>query len=97
MRAPEVTAHSGITYRQLDHWTTRGWLEASAEKQGTGYPREWSNDQAEKARRVVALLNAGFTLHAALELSGMPPGHTVTISDFATLTIVGLAHAEPSD
>ena len=45
LSSDQVLAQTGITYRQLDYWTRRGWLEPIPRTgQGKGNPRRWDSD-----------------------------------------------------
>lgn len=54
----------GITYRQLDHWITRGYLRPE-NKPGSGTEREFSEREIEVAKLMAALVNAGFRAEKA--------------------------------
>lgn len=61
-----------VTYRQLDHWTRRGWLHprrvpvpVGAPTDGPGVPRLWPPREAQVARIMAALVRAGLTPAAA--------------------------------
>lgn len=59
-----VAAQIGTTYRQLDHWVTRGWLLPAHEGRQGAY-REWPDIEVEVARLLVRLVDAGLTGQAA--------------------------------
>jgi DNA-binding transcriptional MerR regulator len=54
----------GLTYRQLDHWTRRGWLRP-AHTGGTGNARAWSQAELQIADLMRRLVAAGLTPEAA--------------------------------
>ncbi|MGI5288055.1 MerR family transcriptional regulator [Nonomuraea polychroma] len=54
----------GLTYRQLDHWSRRGWLKP-AHTGGTGNVRVWSQDELRIADLMRRLTRAGLTPEAA--------------------------------
>jgi hypothetical protein len=54
----------GITYRQLDHWVTRGYLRPE-NKPGSGYGREFSESEIEIAKLMAKLVHAGFRAEKA--------------------------------
>lgn len=37
----EVAKRAGVTYRQLDYWLRKGWVEPADPSGGTGDPRLW--------------------------------------------------------
>lgn len=55
-RAVQLT---GATYRQLDHWAMRGWLQPLGAG-GQGNPRRWPPHEVRAARIMVRLVDAGF-------------------------------------
>jgi hypothetical protein len=80
---------SGATYRQIDHWTNKGWLLTyeRPEGAGSGFPKEWPDAQAEKARRMVALIKVGFAPWSAEQIADHADGTRVSLTDFAVLEI----------
>lgn len=60
---------SGVTYRQLDYWTSSGYLDVSAGKAnpGSGRERRYSIEQVALARSIVTLIKAGVSLGLALD------------------------------
>lgn len=78
--AQDVCAVAGITYRQLDYWTRTGHLHASADS-GAGYDRLWPAGEIRVARATKALLDAGFGLAVAREISrNGKPGETFELA-----------------
>jgi DNA-binding transcriptional MerR regulator len=59
MKASEVQEAAGITHRQLDHWCARGLVVATQPGQGTGYPREFTEHEAQVLVLMAALVRAG--------------------------------------
>jgi hypothetical protein len=55
---------SGATFRQLDHWSRRGWLHPIGGI-GTGYSRDWPADEVRVAKVMARLVNAGVSPEAA--------------------------------
>lgn len=55
----------GVTLRQLDHWTTRGYLQANIASPGTGRSRTWSVAEFGVATRMKTLIGYGFEPSAA--------------------------------
>lgn len=69
VQADQFVPMSGISYRQLDTWTRKGYLEAEGAGGGSGRAREWSMDELVIARRIKTLLAAGFVLAVAADLA----------------------------
>lgn len=56
----EACRRSGLTYRQLDHWTRLGLLQPERASSGTGHARHWPEEEVQVARVFAALnRNAG--------------------------------------
>lgn len=62
--AQQVTRQAGITYRQLDTWTSRGWLRPWHDG-GTGTFREYPTGEVRVAVLMGRLTRAGLTAEAA--------------------------------
>lgn len=77
--AEQMLTTTGLTYRQLDHWTRRGWLhEAERAGTGPGYRRRWlpgERDVADVMARLVDL--------------GLAPDKAVTVARAATASAGG--------
>ncbi|GAA3550586.1 hypothetical protein GCM10022419_033550 [Nonomuraea rosea] len=56
----------GLTYRQLDHWTRRGWLRP-AHAGGTGNARVWPAAELQIADLMRRLTRAGLAAAAAAQ------------------------------
>ena len=70
MRAPDVCARTGATYRQLDYWAHRGYASPSLQTaNGSGTQREYSREDVAFIGRLVAGLHAGLTMQAALTVA----------------------------
>src|SRR5690625_302710 len=67
--AESMARAARVTYRELDHWTTRGYLIPDEQHPGTGHIRRWSQREAEVARVTRRLRDAGFRLHVAASLA----------------------------
>jgi DNA-binding transcriptional MerR regulator len=59
MTSADVCARAHITYRQLDHWTRRGYISPSNGQTGTGVGRQWTRAEADHIRRMAALIQFG--------------------------------------
>ena len=64
----------GLTYRQLDYWTRRGYLTAEQSHPGTGYRRCWPPSEIEVAGRMKRLIDGGMSVMAAVELARLGAG-----------------------
>jgi hypothetical protein len=60
----DLTA-AGLTPRQADHWTRKGWLRADNAECGSGYTRTWPNKEVAIAALMVRLTNAGMFAEVA--------------------------------
>lgn len=56
---------SALTYRKLDHWTRKGYLQALNPDPGSGFRRYWSAEEAQVAVAMGGLVAAGITVAAA--------------------------------
>lgn len=77
----------GITYRQLDHWTTRGWISADDTHPGSGKRRTWADDELAVAARMARLVRAGFTVAKAAEIAREDTTYPVPLGPGLDLTI----------
>jgi hypothetical protein len=69
--ALDVAALAGVTYRCLDHWTRRGYLDdvRPEDARGSGRPRTYSAAELDTVRLVKHLLEAGFVLPTAFAIA----------------------------
>jgi DNA-binding transcriptional MerR regulator len=58
IRSTELIRMAGITYRQLDHWSRRGFIETK--HPGNGRQRQWDEDETERTLMLARLVRAGF-------------------------------------
>lgn len=58
---------AGLTYRQLDYWSTRGYLRVGSP--GSGRPRSYPESERQVAIWMFRLIQAGFTTQAAAEIA----------------------------
>lgn len=63
---------SGITYRQLDHWVRQGWVKprflrrnGEAAEGGSGYTRDFSEEESRVVLRMGRLVNVGLKAEEA--------------------------------
>ena len=62
----------GVTYRQLDHWTRKGYIRPKHRQgryNGSGFPREWSDLELDVARTIARLVEIGFMVAPAAVLA----------------------------
>ena len=82
---PEVCKITGITYRQLDHWTTSNLIKASIRSlKGSGFHRIYSFQDIIQIKLVNKLREAGVSLQKIrLALTNMENvlGEDINISD----------------
>lgn len=81
-----VVAFVGVTYRQLDYWTRRGWLRPEPrKKETTGVPRVWPWPELHVARLMARLVAAGINpgvAHRAARSDGqLAPGVRVVLEE----------------
>lgn len=86
--AKQVLDETGLTYRVLDFWTTRGYLHADQNSPGSGRSRRWSPEEQAVARLMSRLVDAGLTPmgahHAARnDLQLLDPGIRIVLDDEA--------------
>lgn len=67
LTASEVLdAVPGMSYKQLDFWTRTGRIKALPRTgRGSGYYNRYAPDQVALAKRMLHLIELGFTVHAA--------------------------------
>lgn len=66
--APEVCRLTGVSYRQLDYWTTSGWL-TDQRNPGSGVPRVYVDHDLDVIFTAVALIEVGFGAAGALRVA----------------------------
>lgn len=69
MNSTQVTAFAEITYRQLDHWARLGLLGAQVQSPGSGVSRDWTWEQARKAKTMGRLVHLGFGVPLAASVA----------------------------
>ena len=50
---------AGISYRRLDHWIMKGWIEADPVHPGSGRPRRMTEHEVAVARLMARLVQSG--------------------------------------
>jgi len=87
---PEVCKITGITYRQLDHWTTSSLINASIRNlKGSGFHRIYSFQDIIKIKLVNKLREAGVSLQKiriALKNIQKVLGDDISISDVSVFS-----------
>lgn len=61
MLTKEILKRYPLSYRQLDSWTTKGYLGEDAKNTGHGRKREYSQKEVETLERMLAFVEAGVT------------------------------------
>lgn len=51
----EVCRIVGISYRQLDYWIRVGTIQVDGKLPGSGYQRQWTEDELRRLKEVVAV------------------------------------------
>lgn len=59
----------GLSYRQLDHWTRRGYLIAENPDCGSGRDRTYAESEIAIAARMKELVDRGYTVAAAARVA----------------------------
>jgi|TARA_B100001094_G_C18173282_1_gene796412 hypothetical protein len=87
---PEVCKITGITYRQLDHWTTSSLIKASIRNlKGSGFHRVYSFQDIIQIKLVNKLREAGVSLQKiriALKNIESIIGENINISDVSVFS-----------
>jgi hypothetical protein len=68
---PDLAQRAGVTYRQVDYWTTHGYLVPLDRPAGSGYVRTYPPEAVVKARIMGALV----------KLFDMSPASASTVAD----------------
>lgn len=70
MRTPDVSRLTGATYRQLDYWDRQGYVTPSLRAAaGSGAQREYSPADIAAVARIMACLDAGLPIAAAVRVA----------------------------
>jgi hypothetical protein len=64
----EVVDLPEVTYRQLDHWSRKGWLRPN-HKGGSGRVRHWPSEELFVASRMGRLVRAGVVASVAARVA----------------------------
>lgn len=67
MNSKTAAERAGITYRQLDHWIRKGYVNGSLP--GQGNPRRIPEPEADIVRDMAALVRAGFRPEVAARIA----------------------------
>lgn len=82
----DVCRITGVSYRQLDYWTTTGLISASAKAaQGSGSRRLYTYRDVLEVKIIVALLHSGLSLQTAR--TTLPRLRKVTTDKLLSATI----------
>jgi hypothetical protein len=68
---------AGITYRQLDHWASHGYITVTVDADGSGSRRLLSPDDVARICRIVQLRDLGVELRVAID----PPPQLAALVD----------------
>lgn len=69
MKAMDLAKHADVTYRQIDHWTNRGWLQAEGPVGGLCHLREYPPAEVKVAVWMAELVAVGFKPHIAARMA----------------------------
>lgn len=70
MNISEILASlPGLTYRQLDHWLTRGYLRAAKGQRGHGFQRTLTPREVRILRTMYALVSDGVNPEQAVKMA----------------------------
>jgi len=77
MNSADVCARAHITYRQLDHWTRRGYITPTSGQisPGPGAGRQWTRAEADHIRRMAALTQFGVEQKTAAAIARRLASH----------------------
>jgi DNA-binding transcriptional MerR regulator len=62
----------GLSYRQLDFWTSQNYIKVNETHPGHGVYRCWDASEVDVLRRAVRLLDFGFRARQAISLARSP-------------------------
>jgi hypothetical protein len=92
LKRGEVPEIEGISYRQLDWWVRKGYLTPT-QRQGSGYRREWPEDEIAVARAMVRLVAAQIPPAIAAEVARgraeIAPGIRIVVEPLPSPVAVG--------
>jgi hypothetical protein len=96
----QMLVAAAITYRQLDHWTTRGYLRTySQSKPGTGSTREWLTGEDQVAANMARLVTIGLEVlvaaHVARLLAAQGHRGSVCLADGITIEVLPTGSSSP--
>lgn len=69
LTSTEVCRRAGITYRNLDYWTRRGFAHPLIDARGCGTQRRWTEDEADVIGRMATWRSLGVALELAREMA----------------------------
>ena len=90
MQTSDVLFQTGVSPRQLDHWTTKGLIPGLAGQKanpGTGVRRDWSASQVEFIQLMGDLVRAGVKPAEASDIvTDLLAGKSVTVGGSITIS-----------
>jgi len=69
MTGRELADRIGVTYRQVDYWTTKRYLRAEAANPGSGVSRDYSKREVRVAEHMASLVKQGLAPAAAARVA----------------------------
>lgn len=94
--ARDLCAETGITYRQLDYWTTRGVLQPLDRRSlSSGVPRPFDESEVRVARALASLRSLGAGLDVLIEVASQLRSGSMEWSGTIFVNAGGVVHREP--
>lgn len=69
MNGKELAAAIGVTYRQVDFWTSKGYLRPVEAHPGSGYQRQYDAHETRVAYAIARLVDFGLLPHLAAAIA----------------------------
>lgn len=73
MNGVQLADAAGVTYKQVTHWTRRGWLKPADPTPGSGIPCDYPPEEVAVAKRMANLIDWGFRPDMAAALARLGP------------------------
>lgn len=93
MNSTTAAERADITYRQLDHWITKGYIRPAVASPGSGAPREINAHEVTVLNLMAGLVREGFRPERAAEIARtMADGNpAVIVGEFCIVRTEGAA------
>lgn len=73
MTGQQLAEHIGVSYRQVDFWTRKGYLSATDPAPGSGHARDYPAGEIAIAERMAHLVRFGVTAERAADYARYYP------------------------